>query len=358
MSAAYRAFQWNWAKIRYDAVLLIAVAAYIALFMAAGRWWLSPANNPASWEDLRIRAFGSCAFIMLTIILAIGPLARLDRRALPLLYNRRHFGVLTFCIAAAHGWFNLDWFLSRGRWHDFVAVVTDWPSYASITHFPFSTLGIVSLIVLFLMAATSHDFWLAFLKPPLWKALHMAVYVAYGLLVAHIALGAMQSYGGALIPILLGGAAATVAILHIVAGWREWAVDRVLHQDDRWIPVGPPLAIDDGAARVVSAPCGERIAVFRDGGRIAALGGLCPHQNGPIGEGRIIDGYVTCPWHGHQFRLEDGCAPSPYTDRIQTYRLRLRQGIVEVDPTAALPHGACAALQLPRAGGDDRDLAV
>jgi hypothetical protein len=31
---------------------------------------------------------------MLTIILSIGPLCRLDRRFLPLLYNRRHFGVL------------------------------------------------------------------------------------------------------------------------------------------------------------------------------------------------------------------------------------------------------------------------
>ena len=44
-------------------------------------------------------AFGSCAFVMLTVILSIGPLARLDRRFLPLLYNRRHFGVLTFVIA-------------------------------------------------------------------------------------------------------------------------------------------------------------------------------------------------------------------------------------------------------------------
>ena len=34
----------------------------------------------------------------LTIILSFGPLARLDRRFLPLLYNRRHFGVLTFFV--------------------------------------------------------------------------------------------------------------------------------------------------------------------------------------------------------------------------------------------------------------------
>ena len=59
---------------------------------------------------MRIRAFGTCAFLMLTIILSIGPLARLDRRFLPLLYNRRHFGVLTFLVALLHASFMVDWF--------------------------------------------------------------------------------------------------------------------------------------------------------------------------------------------------------------------------------------------------------
>ena len=53
-------------------------------------------------------------------------------------------------------------------------------------------LGIAALLVLFVMAATSHDFWLTFLSPPVWKALHMALYVAYGLVVLHVAIGIMQ----------------------------------------------------------------------------------------------------------------------------------------------------------------------
>jgi hypothetical protein len=44
------------------------------------------------------KTFGSCASLMLTVILSIGPITRLDRRFLPLLYNRRHLGVLTFLI--------------------------------------------------------------------------------------------------------------------------------------------------------------------------------------------------------------------------------------------------------------------
>jgi nitrite reductase/ring-hydroxylating ferredoxin subunit/DMSO/TMAO reductase YedYZ heme-binding membrane subunit len=344
MSVAFRAVQWNRAKIVYDGILLTGVTLYIGIFMAAGRWWLSPAGHPATWEDLRIRAFGSCAFLMLTLILSIGPLARLDHRFLPLLYNRRHFGVLTFFVASAHGWFNVDWFLSRGKWADFVSIVTNLPHYGSIVQFPYDTLGIISLLVLFLMASTSHDFWLEFLTPPVWKALHMAVYVVYGLLVMHVALGVMQSQHSPLIPALLGGAAATVFSLHLIAGSRERAVDRGTGPcSDGWIPVGPPLSIPDGAARIVATPCGERIAVFRDGERIGALTNLCAHQNGPLGEGRIIDGCVVCPWHGYQYRLEDGRAPPPFTEMLATYRVRINAGVVEVDPRP-LPPGTRVAL--------------
>ena len=110
--------------------------------------------------------------------------------------------------------------------------------------------------------------------------------------------------------------------------------------------VGRPDEIPDQAARIVAATNGERIAVFRDGTQIGALTNLCAHQNGPLGEGRIIDGCVTCPWHGYQYRLEDGCAPPPFTDKLATYRVRLRDGLIEVDPQA-LPPGTKAAIHLP-----------
>ena len=71
---------------------------------------------------------------------------------------------------------------------------------------------------------------------------------------------------------------------------------------------------------------------------------LCAHQHGPIGEGRIIDGCVTCPWHGYQYRLEDGCAPPPFTEKLVTYRVRIAHGVVEVDPRP-LPPGTPAAIR-------------
>lgn len=340
MSVGFQAVQWNRRKLVYDAILIAGVALFIGTFMTIGALRNPPSDMPA-WINLRIKAFGTCAFTMLTIILMIGPLARLSPRFLPLLYNRRHFGVLTFLAALVHAWSVVDWFSVQGAMGDLVTEMTSSPNYGKFIGFPIKALGLTGLSILFLLAATSHDFWLAFLTPRIWKALHMALYLAYGVLVMHVALGVMQGDRRVFIPILLGGAFATVTLLHIAAAWRE----REISQSGEWLAVGPPDSIPDKAARIVTAPNGERIAVFRDGMQIGALTNVCAHQNGPIGEGRIINGCVTCPWHGYEYRLEDGCAPPPFTEKLATYRVRLRDGIVEVDPQALSP-GTRAAIWL------------
>jgi DMSO/TMAO reductase YedYZ heme-binding membrane subunit len=173
MSVAFRAVQWNRAKLVYDAILLAAIMLFIAGFIGIGGWIEQPKNEP-EWIGLRIRTFGSCAFLMLTIILAIGPLARLDRRFLPLLYNRRHFGVLTFFVAALHAWFMVEWYIAQGLLGTLMPELMNVSDYGKFIGFPFKVLGIAALIVLFLMAATSHDYWLVFLTPLVWKALHTA----------------------------------------------------------------------------------------------------------------------------------------------------------------------------------------
>ena len=341
MSLGYQAVQWNRRKLIYDAILVAGVVLFIGTLMTVGALRSPPADQPA-WINLRIKAFGTCAFTMLTIILTIGPLARLSPRFLPLLYNRRHFGVLTFFIALVHAWSVVDWFSVQGAMGDLITEMTNNPKFGQFIGFPIKALGLTALSILFLLAATSHDFWLAFLTPRVWKALHMLLYIAYGVLVMHVALGVMQEDQRIHIPILLGGSLALVAGLHLAAGWREREVAREHHG---WLVVGPPESIPDKAARIVTARDGERIAVFRDGNQIGALTNVCAHQNGPIGEGCIVNGLVTCPWHGYEYRLEDGCAPPPFTERLATYRVRLRDGIVEVDPNA-LPPGAKTAIRL------------
>ena len=82
-------------------------------------------------------------------------------------------------------------------------------------------LGFFALLVLFLMAATSHDFWLHNLTAPIWKRIHMLVYVAYALLIGHVALGALQSETSPLLAALLGVGLAAVVTLHLAAAFRE-----------------------------------------------------------------------------------------------------------------------------------------
>jgi nitrite reductase/ring-hydroxylating ferredoxin subunit/DMSO/TMAO reductase YedYZ heme-binding membrane subunit len=343
MSVGFCAVQWNRNKLVYDGILLAGAALYIATFLTVGARIAPPKDLPAV-IDLRIRAFGSCAFVMLTIILSIGPLARLDRRFLVLLYNRRHFGVLTFFVALTHAILMLQWFAVQDAMPNLMKEFVTWGDYTKFIGFPFKVLGLAALTVLFLMAATSHDFWLVLLTPRVWKGLHMAFYVAYSLVVMHVALGIMQYERTLLVPAMLIGGFGLVAGLHLAAGWRERAVDRGRAAlKEGWIAVGPPSSIPDQGARIVAAPGGERIAVFRDGTQIGALTNLCAHQNGPLGEGRIIDGCVTCPWHGYQYRLADGCAPPPFTEKLATHRVRIRDGVVEVDPNA-LPPGTPAAI--------------
>src|SRR5262245_11301099 len=189
MSVQYQAVGWNRQKRIYDSVLAGSVLTYLALFTGVG----SLVHPNATAETLLIRGLGTAALLLLHVILCIGPLCRLDKRFLPLLYNRRHLGVTMFVLALAHGVFSLVQFHAFGDVNPVVSLLTSNTQYNSLANFPFQQLGAAALVILFFMAATSHDFWLHTLSPPVWKRLHMLVYVAYALLIAHVGFGALQS---------------------------------------------------------------------------------------------------------------------------------------------------------------------
>jgi hypothetical protein len=89
VSVQYQAVGWNRQKRLYDSVLAGGILTYLLIFVGLGAI-LYPT---ATAETLLIRGFGTLALVLLHVILCIGPLCRLDRRFLPLLYNRRHLGV-------------------------------------------------------------------------------------------------------------------------------------------------------------------------------------------------------------------------------------------------------------------------
>src|SRR6185436_6098391 len=104
-------------------------------------------------------------------------------------------------------------------------VLTSNTRWSSVSSFPFQQLGVAALAILFLMAATSHDFWLSNLTAPVWKALHMSVYFAYALLVMHVSLGVLQSEKSVWPVLALAAGVIWILSLHLVAVRRERARD-------------------------------------------------------------------------------------------------------------------------------------
>lgn len=343
MSVGYQAIHWNRHKRIYDATIVSSIVLYLALFIGVG----AVVNPNATLETLIIRGLGTCALLLLHIILCIGPLSRLTPRFLPLLYNRRHLGVATFLLGLAHGVFALIQFHALGNVHPLVSLFASNARYDSLANFPFQPLGFFALLILFLMAATSHDFWLTNLTAPVWKRLHMLVYLSYGLLLAHVALGVLQAETNGLLATLLGVGMVIVLGLHWCAAQKEKAVDAtdISSTNEEFVLVCKVEDISENRARIVSL-AGERIAIFKYGNNVSALSNVCQHQNGPLGEGKIMDGCVTCPWHGFQYLPASGASPAPFTEKVPTFIVKIVGSEIFVHPHPLPPGTHVAPAQI------------
>lgn len=329
MAVKYLAVGWNRQKRIYVRVMLGLILAYLLTFIGL-QLAFYPTISP---ETLIIRATATLALVLLHIILAIGPLSRIDSRFLPILYNRRHLGVTMFLIAAVHGIFSIVQFHTLGNVNPLVSIFGSNLNYNSVPHFPFQTLGFFALIILFLMASTSHDFWLKNLSPKIWKGLHMLVYVAYGLIVMHVMLGVIQLEKSPVLVILLGIGMLTIIGLHLGAAFLESGrEDKPSTQiEEGFFEICGVDEIEENRAKVIVLE-GENIAVFKYEGKLSAVRNECKHQLGPLGEGKIVDGCITCPWHGYQYLPENGQSPPPFTEKVSTYDVKVADNKVFVNP--------------------------
>jgi nitrite reductase/ring-hydroxylating ferredoxin subunit/uncharacterized membrane protein len=79
---------------------------------------------------------------------------------------------------------------------------------------------------------------------------------------------------------------------------------------------------------------GVPILLVRHNDQIHAMNETCSHAGGPLSEGHLEGDAIVCPWHGSQYRLEDGTVvhgPSPYAQ--PHYEVRVRDGQIEVCTT-------------------------
>jgi nitrite reductase/ring-hydroxylating ferredoxin subunit/uncharacterized membrane protein len=100
---------------------------------------------------------------------------------------------------------------------------------------------------------------------------------------------------------------------------------------------GPADWTDAGSAElpegkpVLRQAGGTPVLLVRSGTRIDALVDRCSHQSGPLHEGELADGCVTCPWHGSTFRLADGAVVhGPSTHPQPALEVRVSGDLLQV----------------------------
>ena len=130
------------------------------------------------------------------------------------------------------------------------------------------------------------------------------------------ALGVSGLLGGHISFRLAGGANHAEAVPHIV--------------EPGWHNVMPAADLPDG--RPVRKMLGETpIALVRSGSQLHALADRCSHMSGQLSESDLVDGCLTCPWHGSVFRVSDGSvARGPATAPQPAFDTRVVDGAIQV----------------------------
>ncbi|WEX11879.1 nitrite reductase small subunit NirD [Chelativorans sp. AA-79] len=90
-----------------------------------------------------------------------------------------------------------------------------------------------------------------------------------------------------------------------------------------WFAIGKLEDIPARGARCVHVG-DATIAVFRTADdRVFALEDKCPHRGGPLSQGIVHDGCVTCPLHNWVISLETGLAQGADEGRTAAYPVRI-----------------------------------
>jgi 3-phenylpropionate/trans-cinnamate dioxygenase ferredoxin subunit len=88
------------------------------------------------------------------------------------------------------------------------------------------------------------------------------------------------------------------------------------------LPVGERLFVEVG---------GKSIVVFNLAGKLYAIGDVCSHDNGPVGDGEIEGNEIICPRHGARFDIRTGKVTSlPALADIPAYPVRVVDGTIQI----------------------------
>jgi len=76
---------------------------------------------------------------------------------------------------------------------------------------------------------------------------------------------------------------------------------------------------------------GIEICVANVSGNLSAIDNICPHRQGPLGQGWLEGEAVVCPWHSWTFNLKTGDSEYPVHECVDVFPLRVEGDDVLID---------------------------
>ncbi|MBI4138722.1 Rieske 2Fe-2S domain-containing protein [Candidatus Uhrbacteria bacterium] len=340
-------------------------------------------------STITLRAASLLALFLIHVVLLIGPWSRFIPKIRTWYKHRRHLGVTVFLLGLLHAsivlnlYYGLNILLAWQSAFTFfgstallvmaVLAATSWDwmqKHVSWRQWQFIHAAVLGVFLIEIWIATgiwktSGDFpswagpalalFVAFwvvvapwgLAPKLfkvvngWKQLHVLIYIAYVSIILHVYFGAAEAQGAWAQWTLLG-LLAFVTGSH-AAGWiRNWQEKKKYAIPDNsgsritsgmtkdWHDACAVSELKEGEGRRVDIH-GLPVALFLHEGKPLAYFGFCSHQKGPLWQGKIVNGYLECPWHGWQFSVTDGSGPPGFHDRVPFYETNVENGRVWVN---------------------------
>jgi len=101
---------------------------------------------------------------------------------------------------------------------------------------------------------------------------------------------------------------------------------------------------------------GRTIAIFNDRGAFRAIDDTCPHAGASLACGTLVEGTVTCAWHGWRFNLCDGSWSDYAKLKIAVYPVEVEGDEIRVEvprPRASAVPDDGTPLRAPPGGESD-----
>jgi 3-phenylpropionate/trans-cinnamate dioxygenase ferredoxin component len=97
-----------------------------------------------------------------------------------------------------------------------------------------------------------------------------------------------------------------------------------------FLEIAPASELPNGERLFVELD-GRSLVIFNIAGQFFAIGDICSHDDGPVGEGDLEGYNIVCPRHGGEFDIRTGQAVQlPVVVDIPAYPVKVVDGMIQV----------------------------